>query len=428
VEPATVHGAGGVVITGESQHGKAAPQPSRLAADTVTGEFGPGSALTAMTGVGHAGMEQTTAAGARQTASGDRLDAHFAPGGALRTGAQGGAVQVQSAVLDGHVVLIQEPAAKPGAPAEAPMRATSGRAVYEGAGQWMHLTLGPRVENGGLQLTADRIDVSQESGDAFVHGNVKATWMDAGRQGKPANGSASQGSIALGGQGPAHVIAQEAQLHQASSEATFRGHARLWQQANSITGPLIVLDRQRQTLVAQSTDSAEPVRVVLLSATAPRPGGTEAGKSAAPSVIRLRGGDLKYSAVERKAVMLGAALGTVVAETSSATSVSNRVELTLLPPGNRAGKDGGQAQVDHLTASGRVSVTSQGRRGIGEQLAYSSQTGEYVLTGTTAAPPRMTDPARGTVTGEALIFHSRDDSVSIEGGGRKTKTETTAPR
>ena len=50
----------------------------------------------------------------------------------------------------------------------------------------------------------------------------------------------------------------------------------------------------------------------------------------------------------------------------------------------------------------------------------TSKTGEYVLTGTAAAPPRMTDPARGNVTGEALIFHSRDDSVSIEGGGRET--------
>jgi hypothetical protein len=59
---------------------------------------------------------------------------------------------------------------------------------------------------------------------------------------------------------------------------------------------------------------------------------------------------------------------------------------------------------------------------------YTSETGEYVLTGTAGTPPRMTDPARGTVTGEALIFHSRDDSVSIEGGGRKTTTETTAPR
>jgi hypothetical protein len=27
-----------------------------------------------------------------------------------------------------------------------------------------------------------------------------------------------------------------------------------------------------------------------------------------------------------------------------------------------------------------------------------------------------------------LIFNSRNDSVSIEGGGRKTTTETTAPK
>jgi hypothetical protein len=42
----------------------------------------------------------------------------------------------------------------------------------------------------------------------------------------------------------------------------------------------------------------------------------------------------------------------------------------------------------------------------------------------------MTDPARGTVSGEALIFHGRDDSVSVESGGagRKTTTQTTAPK
>jgi lipopolysaccharide export system protein LptA len=58
---------------------------------------------------------------------------------------------------------------------------------------------------------------------------------------------------------------------------------------------------------------------------------------------------------------------------------------------------------------------------------YSGATGDYVLTGTASAPPKMTDPERGMVTGETLIFHSRDDSVSIEGGGRETRTETAAP-
>ncbi|MGB7548003.1 MAG: hypothetical protein WBM14_09665, partial [Terracidiphilus sp.] len=145
-------------------------------------------------------------------------------------------------------------------------------------------------------------------------------------------------------------------------------------------------------------------------------------------VIRIRGGDLKYSAAERKVVIEGGAAGSVVAETADATTVAAEVELVLLPPGNHAGKDGAAAQVDRMTARGHVDIRAQGRRGTGEQLVYSSETGDYVLTGTAAAPPRMTDPARGSVTGEALIFNSRDDSVSIEGGGRKTTTETTAPR
>ena len=77
--------------------------------------------------------------------------------------------------------------------------------------------------------------------------------------------------MALGGQGPAHVVAAEAQLRQATGEVTFRGQARLWQQANSVAAPVIVLDRERQTLVARATDAAEPVRAVLVSAAAELP-------------------------------------------------------------------------------------------------------------------------------------------------------------
>ena len=78
IEPSSVHGTGGVVMTGESQRGGGAVAPSRLSADEVTGEFGPGSVLTAMSGSGHASIEETTGTGARQTTSGDRLEAHFA--------------------------------------------------------------------------------------------------------------------------------------------------------------------------------------------------------------------------------------------------------------------------------------------------------------------------------------------------------------
>jgi lipopolysaccharide export system protein LptA len=394
--------------------------------------LGPHSVLTSLSGVGHASVEETTETGTRQTTSGDRLTAHFAASTPAAKHGTNSDAQLQSATVEGHVVLTQTPAAKPGAPPQAPMHATAGRADYEGQGEWLHLTVNPRVEYGALQLSADKVDVSRASGDAFAHGNVKASWMDTGsasssQQGKPTSSTSSPGIVALGGQGPAHAVAAEAQLRHAvggtTGETTFRGHARLWQQANSVAAPVIVLDRERQTLVARTTVASEPVRAVLLSA-----GGKEPGKTSQPSVIRVRGGDLKYSDVERKAVMHSGILGTVVTEIGTATSTSNEVEVTLLPAGKAADKGSGQTQVDHMTAHGHVVLTSEGRRGTGEQLVYTSATGEYVLTGTAAAPPKMSDPTRGTVTGKALIFHGRDDSVSVEGGGQQTTTETTAPK
>ena len=471
VELASLRGTGGVVITGQSQRGGDPPLPSRMAADQVTATFGERQALTKAVGSGHAVLEETTNSGAKQTTSGDQLEASFgapsstptpngtkphgssAPVGSPRSGAQ-----IQSAIVEGNVVLVQEPAPKPGQKPEAGMRATAGKAVYEGAGEWVHLTIDPRVDDGGLQLSADKVDFSQGSGDAFAHGNVKATWVGTpAKQAASGTAQSAPGGMVLGGQGPAHVIASDAQLHQATGEATFRGQARLWQQANSISAPVIVLDRTKQTLVARTTSASDPVKVVMLNAggagmgergassdptlaakdaagmkhpesrTLDANGSSRTGTPASPSVIRVRGGEMKYSEAERKAVMSGGAAGSVVADTGSATSSSSQLELLLLPPGNHAGKDGGAAQVDRLTASGHVVVSSQGRRGTGERLVYSSETDNYVLTGTAAEPPKMTDSARGTVTGDSLIFNSRDDSVSIEGGGRATTTDTINP-
>jgi lipopolysaccharide export system protein LptA len=431
-EPASIHGMGGVVVTTATQRGNGPVSPSKLAAEEVTGTFDAKGGLKAIEGTGHASMEQTTAAGIRQTTSGDKLVAHLA---AAEKRAKGsghgqptGSMEIESATVAGNVVLGQQPAARGGAAAEPAMRATAGQAVYEGAGEWLHLAQSPRVTDGGLQIAADRIDVSQASGDAAAHGNVKATWLgNAPGDAKTKNGTrGGTGSVSLGAQGPAHAVASEARLDRASGQVTFQGKARLWQQGNSIAAPVIVLDRTRQTLTARSTSAAEPVQVVMVSAAA-LVGKDNAAKATEPSVIRVRGGDLKYSSAERKAVVRGGAAGSVVASTAEANTTSSELELVFLPPGNHAGRDGTSAQVDSMTSRGHVVVSSQGRRGTGEKLVYSSETGNYVLTGTAEAPPRITDPVRGTVTGEALVFNSRDDSVSIEGEGRRTTTITSVP-
>ena len=276
LEMETMRGSGGVTITSESEHGNAAATPQKMSADEVTGIFGAGSVLRAVSGVGHAGIEQTTATGTRQTAKGDRLEAEFdeirdqETKGPKDRGSKGavGATGVQSAELDGNVVLFEQPAQKSGTQPQPPLRATAGKAVYEAKGEWLHLTMSPRVEDGGLELTAEKVDVSQQSGDAWARGDVKVTWTETSATGQiaEAGGDTGQSGVTLGGKGPAHVVAAEAQLNQSTGEATFRGHARLWQQTNFVSGPEIVLNQHLQTLVARSSDAAEPVRVVMLSA------------------------------------------------------------------------------------------------------------------------------------------------------------------
>ena len=443
VEPATILGFGGVTVDSATQRGESRPQPSKMTADEVNGEFGTDSELKSITGTGHASMEQTSANGAWQQASGDRLEAQLEndreqgnegkreqgnkEAREQDTKVAAGADEVQSAMLDGHVVLLQRPAPKPGAKPQPEMRATSGHATFEGDGQWLHLTVKPGVVDGGMELTAGKIDVSQASGEAFAHGNVKATWTNI----KSAGNQALQKSVALGGQDPAHAIADEAHLHQSSGVVEFDGNARLWQDANSVEGPVIVLDRDKRTLTARNVGAAAAVKVVLLNAGNTAESKTRGGaqersnKPAGPSVIRVTGGDLVYSDIERRARMNAGQLGVVTAETGTAVTTSDKVELQLAPA---AGQSKGQSQVESMTASGNVVVTSQGRRGTGEKLEYTGATGNYVLTGTPAALPRMSDPERGSATGEALIFNSRDDSVSIEGGGHETETQTTAPK
>jgi lipopolysaccharide export system protein LptA len=175
----------------------------------VKGIFGPNSQLAAMTGVGHARLEETTAAGMRQTSTGDRLEARFksvaakaagnepannrspkngstkggtASGTASAGSGQLSAGQVEWALLEGNVVMVQEPA-RGQAQGSGAMRATATRAEYEGTGDWLHLTGSPHVVDGTLDVTADKMDVSRQTGDAFGHGHVKATSLRSGQAG-----------------------------------------------------------------------------------------------------------------------------------------------------------------------------------------------------------------------------------------------------
>jgi len=476
VELHTIHGFGGVTIASESK-ADGVITPSKFSADTVVAELAHGGVLSSLSGSGHAAFEERTAKGVHQTSSSDQLDVRFVPVGqtsAAKPKGQEGSSEIASILEVGHVVLVQDPpSARPGQTAQTTVRASATRADYDGQTQIMHLWGTPRVQDGALDMTADQIDFAKATGDAFAHGNVKASWTSAGGS-SSASPSALPGSSLLGGNGtsangPIHAIASEAELHQSTEEIVFRAaqakagnQPRLWQAANSVSAPLITLNRQKQTLTAQASGAANPVRTVLVRNPSPKSDSGQSGsgqpakaggkgKSDAPSVIRIRSGDLHYSEGERLALFHGGSLGSVTAETTgtgAATVVSQEAEVKLFPAGVHANVRNAGARnsetgtasastnvsnvsnvsVDQLTARGHVTVDWPDRNGTGEKLVYRSEDDTFTLTGTSAGPPRITDQARGTVTGSALIFHSGDDSVTVEGDGGKTVTNTQAPQ
>jgi lipopolysaccharide export system protein LptA len=148
-------------------------------------------------------------------------------------------------------------------------------------------------------------------------------------------------------------------------------------------------------------------------------------------VVRLQSRTLFYAENDRKAVFSGA----VVAQTSSGLLHSSFMDVYFSPtPAPSTQGAGAQppgktpelqsSQVSKIVARGGVALQQPGRKGTGEELTYTAEDGKFVLTGTSAAPPHLTDQVRGMVTGSALIFNDHDDSVMVSGGASKAVTQT----
>jgi lipopolysaccharide export system protein LptA len=266
--------------------------------------------------------------------------------------------------------------------------------------------------------------MERTTGNANATGGVKATYRQSGGQ---------KQTVAFTGSGPVHVVADHAHLDHATDLTTFYGKpsepARLWQGSDSVSAPVLELSRVRATLAAHGPGGdAAAVRSVFTSA----PSNAKAAPGTPPhttqtSVVRLASRTLLYADADRKAVFSGG----VVAQTSSGVLRSNFMDVYFSPapaqpPGKTPEPQG--SQVSKIVARGGVELQQPGRKGTGEDLTYTAEDGKFVLTGTSATPPRLADQVRGTVTGAALIFNDRDDSVVVSGGASKAVTQTRVAR
>ena len=434
---------GGGRVNVHTIYAKTPPEDMTIAGDQLFATLVDGEVLSSVRGTGHTSLVTVNSAGVTQSSKGDNLLLTFAPprspekvqGKAAKgkqTNPSQSAAQLQSAVQLGNVTLIQQAGQQAGATASsgqtpAPTTATAQRAAYDAATQIVQLTGNPRIQEETGELSATSLEMDRTTGNANATGDVKATYRQV--KGQPGKG---QENIGFAGTGPVHVVADRAHLDHATDITTFYGkageQARMWQGNDSVSAPVLELSRAHGTLSAHGQGNAPAVNAVFTNS---KP---NTKTQAAPSVVRLQSRTLFYAENDHKAVFSGA----VVAQTSSGTLHSSFMDVYLSSgpsPARAPDPQGSQKQpavssqsVSKIVARGAVQVEQPGRKGTGEELTYTAADGKFVLTGTSAAPPRLSDQVRGVVTGNALIFNDRDDSVVVSGGASNAVTQTRVAR
>jgi lipopolysaccharide export system protein LptA len=423
--------AGGARVNVHSIYTRTPPEDTTIQGDQLFATLVEGETLSSLRGTGHTSLVTVTPSGVTQSSKGDNLLLTFTsaqpkakPAGKSSkakpdTPTPQPAAQLQTAVQLGNVTLVQQGAPNPGGQTPAATTVTAQRAAYDAATQLVELSGSPRIQQTSGDLSANLVEVSRTSGNADATGSVKATYRQT-------NG---QQNMVFTGSGPVHVVADHAHLDHATDMTTFYGKAgepaRLWQASDSVAAPVLELSRPHATLSAHGPGGeAAAVNAVFTGSPNNTPG-TPAAKTAVPrtpSVVRLQSRTLFYAESDHKAVFSGA----VVAQTSSGLLHANFMDVYFAPAaGAQApGKPSTSSQVSRIVARGAVELQQPGRKGTGEELTYTAADGKFVLIGSNASPPRLTDQAHGTVTGNALIFNDRDDSVVVSGGASKAVTQT----
>ncbi|MFZ0319710.1 MAG: LptA/OstA family protein, partial [Candidatus Sulfotelmatobacter sp.] len=332
------------------------------------------------------------------------LDAAFLPEGGIESIIQQGSV----AYTD------NQPAAKR-------TQAWADKALYTPADQILLLSGSPRITDGGMTTTAEKIRINRVTDDAFAESDVKSTYSDLKEQ--------PTGAL-LASSSPIHVTAAKMTAHNSPAVALYEGKARLWQDANLVEAPSIEFDREHRSLVAQGT-AAQPVSTVMVqeklnqpgkSASAsskpaadPKTGEHKANKKSSEkfdqaSPITITSTRLTYSDSDRRAHYSGG----VTTRGTGFESTADEMDAYLLP---RSESTNNQAlntpgKLERMVAQGHVVVQQPDRRADGKTLVYTASDDKFILTG---GPPSIFDAERGKITGVSLTFFRGDDRVLVEG-------------
>ena len=399
-------------------YAKTPPEDTTVQGDQLFATLLDGEVLSTLRGTGHTSMVVVSPNGVKQSSTGDNLLLTFAPPHTPPAKPEAKAVkgkpssptpptpqpstQLQSAVQVGNVTLTQETPAKPadataqpGGGAPDVTTAFAQRAAYDAASQVVQLSGDPRIRDASGELSAAFIEMERTTGNANATGGVKATYrQSSGRSSSPLP---EPGRCMWSPTTLISITPQTSPLFTESPvtwpacgrEAILFPH-RCWSSPEC---------GQRWPLTVRPAMLRRCMPYSPVPPATPRLGqGTPAG-TAQTSVVRLQSRTLFYADADHKAVFSGG----VVAQTSSGVLHSSFMDVYFSPapaqttPGPAAPSPGKTpelqgSQVSKIVARSAVELQQPGRKGTGEDLTYTAEDGKFVLTGTSATPPRPHRP------------------------------------
>ena len=383
-----------------------------------------------LTGIGHTRLQQDAPLGEQEISSGDTLEILFAPP-CSSAGAESDAMSITSATQAGNVTIHNQAVTKIGA--KAPGSATDGtadRASYDGGSEMLTLTGHAHFEGENGSVMAPTISLNQRTQDSDATGGVQANFQKSEVGARAATDSSSEPVT--------HVLAASAHFDHATRSSTFRGTdavpARMWQGASQVQAATLFFDGTKRIFSARPGKPDGLVHAILASNPAP----PKAGKPVRPpSMIRVASPVLDYNDLQREATFAGGVtidgtMGEVRGEHAVAfltdahtPTPKQTVSPTLTQPSPLNGS------IERVVVYGDVQLDQPGRHGTGDQLLYTAATANYILTGTAASPPHVTDAQQGNVTGATLIFGDAGSTIVVsgeqgasKGKGGRVHTET----
>lgn len=351
--------------------------------------------VSVLTGSGGTRLDEDDGQGNVRSSTGDALHVNFSP-----PGNKGSGGPIASAVQTGSVIVVADHAAANGKPATH-TRATAIKAEYLQDGGRVTLTGSPVVTGNGMQVAAQRIDLSQASSDADATGGVTGAYLATDKPGAE----------------PVHVTADHALVTGNGNVAEFYGAARparMWTSTAQVEAPVLELQRQSGRMTAHAAPGSAATGTVRLLL----PLSQQHGRT---GTARITGSSLLYVPAEGTRQAHADVSGGVRMDSAASTLTAAEAVATFTGDRARTGMMAGNVQ--QILATGVVRLRQPGREGQGDRLLYTAADEQYVLSGS----PKVIDSQKGTITGDTLIVHGADGGVDVAGAGqRRVQTDSDA--